>query len=131
MAKRPPLAKSELEVARIVWDLGKATVRQVAEVLPAERGLDFKTVQTYLRRLEAKGYLRTRREGRSNVYIPCVRPGQVVREVVEDFVERLFDGEALSLMQHLIHDRGINSEEIQALREMLSQLEDQEDESAN
>ena len=63
MAKRPAVAKSELEVAQIVWQLGEASVRQVLEALPPERGLDFKTVQTYLRRLEAKGYLRTRREG--------------------------------------------------------------------
>ena len=62
-------AKSELEVARIVWKLGGATVRQVLESLPKDRGLDFKTVQTYLRRLEAKGYVRTRRQGRSKVYL--------------------------------------------------------------
>ena len=64
MAKRPALAKSELEVAQIVWKLGKATVREVFEAMPSERGLDFKTVQTYLRRLEAKGYVQARREGR-------------------------------------------------------------------
>ncbi len=55
MGKRPALAKSELELARIVWELGEATVRQVYEALPAERKLDFWTVQTYLRRLKAKG----------------------------------------------------------------------------
>lgn len=122
MAKRPPLAKSELEVARIVWNLGGATVRQVLEALPQQRNLDFKTVQTYLRRLKAKGYLRTRREGRSHVYVPCVRPREVVREVVEDFVDRLFDGEALPLFQHLIHDRGLSEEEIQQLQETLDRL---------
>lgn len=125
MSKRPTLAKSELEVARIVWSLGKATVRQVCEALPEERRLGFKTVQTYLRRLEAKGYLRTHREGRSNVYTPCVRPSRVVRDVVEDFVKRLFDGETLPLFQHLIHDRGLTEEEIEQLEEILKQLKEQ------
>ena len=74
MSKRPPVAKSELEVAQIVWQLGEASVRQVLESLPAERRLDFKTVQTYLRRLEAKGYLRSRSEGRAKVYVPRVPP---------------------------------------------------------
>ena len=77
MSKRPALAKSELEVAQLVWQLGQASVRQVLDALPAERGLDFKTVQTYLRRLEAKGYLRSRREGRAKVYVARVRPEQV------------------------------------------------------
>ena len=78
--KRPVLAKSELEVARIVWDLGEATVRQVFEALRPDRKLDFWTVQTYLRRLKVKGYLRTRKEGRSNVYVPSVRPDTVIGE---------------------------------------------------
>jgi predicted transcriptional regulator len=121
---RPPVAKSELEVARIVWRLGEATVRQVREALPAERELDFKTVQTYLRRLEAKGYLRTRRVGRAKVYVARVRPEQVVREVIEDVLQRLFGGESLPLFQHLIHDRGLSDAEIDQLRGMLDELEE-------
>jgi predicted transcriptional regulator len=123
MPKRPAVAKSELEIAQLVWQLGKATVRQVLDALPAERALDFKTVQTYLRRLEAKGYLRSRREGRAKVYVPRVRPEQVVREVIDDFVHRLFGGEALPLFQHLIKDRGLSDAEIEQLRAMLDRLE--------
>jgi predicted transcriptional regulator len=123
MSKRPALAKSELEVARIVWQLGEASVRQVLDALPPERTLDFKTVQTYLRRLDAKGYLRTRREGRAKVYLPRVRPDQVVREVIDDLVHRLFGGEALPLFQHLIQDRGLTDGEIGQLRAMLDHLE--------
>jgi len=122
MAKRPALAKSELEIARIVWGLGEATVRQVADALPAERQLDFWTVQTYLRRLAAKGYLRTRRQGRNNVYSPIVAPGKVVREVVDDLMSRLFDGEALPLFQHLINERGLSDREVDELQKTLDQM---------
>ena len=123
MSKRPAAAKSELEVARIVWSLGRASVRQVLDALPADRQLDFKTVQTYLRRLEAKGYLGTRREGRAKIYFPRVRPAQVVGEVVEDFLQRLFGGESIPLFQHLIHDRGLTESEIDRLRNMLDEWE--------
>jgi len=123
MSKRPSVAKSELEVAQIVWQLGEASVRQVLDALPVDRDLDFKTVQTYLRRLEAKGYLRSTREGRVKIYQPRVRRDQVVREVIDDFLDRLFDGEALPLFQHLIHDRGLTDAEIGQLRAMLDQLE--------
>ncbi len=129
MARRPALSKAELEVARIVWRLGSATVREVFEAFPDHRQVEFKTVQTYLRRLEAKKYLRTRRQGRSKVYRPRVRPSQVVRETVDDFMNRLFDGDTLPLLHHLIHDRGISGEEIEQLREMLDQLEVEENES--
>ena len=125
MSKRPAVAKSELEVARIVWELGHASVRQVLDALPSDRHLDFKTVQTYLRRLEAKGYLRTRREGRSKIYLPRVRPQQVVREVIDDLLRLLFEGESIPLFQHLIQDRGLTSAETDKLRAMLDQMENE------
>ncbi len=122
MAKRPALAKSELEVAQIVWKLGKATVREVFEVMPNERNLDFKTVQTYLRRLEAKGYVQTRREGRNNVYSSRVRPSRVVRHLVDDFVNRIFGGQPFPLVQQLLEQRGLSDEEIDRLQDMLKEL---------
>lgn len=126
MAKRPTVAKSELEVAQIVWQLGAASVRQVLDALPADRGLDFKTVQTYLRRLEAKGYLRTRREGRAKIYVPRVRPKQVVREVVDDLLKLLFGGQSLPLFQHLIEDRGLSEADLEKLRALLDETENRE-----
>ena len=124
MKKRPPLAKSELEVARIVWELGGATVRQVTDALPADRRVEFKTVQTYLRRLEAKGYVRSRRQGRSNVYTSCIRPRTVVREVVGDVVDRLFDGQVMPLAQHLIEDHRLSDDEIDQLHAALEKLKE-------
>jgi predicted transcriptional regulator len=116
-----------MEVARIVWSLGEATVRQVFQTFPAERRSDFTTVQTYLRRLEAKGYLRAKRRGRSMVYRARVQPDEVIRETVSDLVNRLFGGETVPLLHHLIHDRGISDEEIHKLREMIDQWEAKRD----
>ena len=122
MGRRAALAKSELEIAQVVWKLGQARVRDVVQALPAERQLDFFTVQTYLRRLKAKGYLKTRREGRADVYVPAVKPTHVIREVVEDFVDRIFGGQAGPLVQHLIEDRGMSDDEIAQLQATLDNL---------
>ena len=127
MGPRPAMSKGELEVARVVWQLGEATVGAVFEGFPKRRRPDYATVQTLLRRLEAKGYLRSRRDGRNKVYSARVRPTTVIGETVDDVMQRLFDGETLALMHHLIHERGISSEEIQKLREMLSRLEAESD----
>ena len=123
MADRRALSKAEMEVARIVWDLKQATVREVLGGLPAARQIDYKTVQTFLRRLEAKGYLSSRRDGRSLIYTACVRPTVVIKETVKDFVGRLFDGEALPLVEHLIREQGIKDGDIDRLRGLLDELE--------
>jgi predicted transcriptional regulator len=123
MPPRAALAKSELEITAVVWKLGEAKVRDVVEALPADRKLDFWTVQTYLRRLKAKGYLRTRREGRADVYIAAIKPRSVIRQVIADFVNRTFGGQVLPLMQQLIDDGGLSDTDIDQLQETLNALQ--------
>lgn len=125
MPERPALSKGEMEVARILWGLKKATVREVHEALPADRKMDFATVQTYLRRLDTKGYVKADLDGRTRVYAPRVRPATVIRETVGDLVDRLFGGETLPLMRHLIEDGQVSSEELTELRKLIDRLEDQ------
>jgi predicted transcriptional regulator len=129
MARRPALSRNELDVARAVWELGGATVGQVFDSLAQRKQIDYSTVQTYLRRLEAKGYLKTSRQGRNKVYRPRVGAGQVIRETVDDLVNRLFDGERLGLWQHLIQDCDISVEETRQLRALLEQWEAQRDDA--
>ncbi len=131
MARRPALSKAEMEVVRIVWNLGRATVRQAFDAFPPGRNIDFTTVQTYLRRLETKGYLRAKRQGRALAYRPRVRPDDVIRDTVGDLVNRLFDGQTVPLLHHLIRDRSIGKEEIQELREMIDQWESEQSESSS
>ncbi len=123
MGNRPALAKSELEIAQVVWNLGKATVRAVMDAMPPDRDLDFKTVQTYLRRLEEKGYLSATQEGRANVYRAKVRPKTVVREMVGDFMERVFQGDPVPFVQNIIQEQGMKPEDIERLRTLLDDLE--------
>ena len=126
MARRPPLSKGEMEVARVLWQLGQATVRQVHDAFPAGREIDFTTVQTYLRRLETKGYVKAKLEGRTLVYAPRVEPRKVIGQAVDELVDRLFGGEALPLMQHLIEEGGISDVELAQLRKLIDRLEHEE-----
>lgn len=125
MTERPSLSKGEMEVARMLWQLERATVRQVHDAFPAERSIDFSTVQTYLRRLESKGYVNGLLEGRIRVYTPRIRPATVIRETVDELVERLFGGESLPLVRHLIEDRGMQEQDLAELRQLIDRLEEE------
>jgi predicted transcriptional regulator len=123
MSERPALSRAEMEVARIVWTLREATVRQVLDNLPESRDINYKTVQTFLRRLETKGYLISRREGRSLIYAADIRPKQVVRDTVKDFIGRLFNGSPMALLEHLIRDQGLDKSELDQVRKLLDEVE--------
>lgn len=129
MTERPALSKGEMEVARVLWELKHGTVREVFASFPESRSIDFTTVQTYLRRLEQKGYVKVKLDGRTRVYTPRIKPRTVIRETVDDLVDRLFAGETLPLMQHLIEDRNISQQDLAALKTLLEQLTEEQDES--
>lgn len=127
MSNRPPLSKGELEVARVLWEIGPAGVRQVHECLIKDRPMDFATVQTYLRRLETKGYAASRLEGRMRVYSARAKAHTVIRQTVDDLVDRLFGGETMPLVKHLIEDRGIDSEQLAELRDLIDRMDQQKE----
>ena len=123
MVDRPSLSKGEMEVARLLWEMGPATVRQTFDAMPKGRKMDFSTVQTYLRRLEKKGYVSSRLDGRVRVYSAKAKAKTVIRETVDDLVQRLFGGETFPLVRHLVEDRGIGAEELAELRKLIKRLE--------
>jgi BlaI family transcriptional regulator, penicillinase repressor len=71
---RPALSKGEMEVARVLWEIGPATVREIHEKLTVDRDMNFVTVQTYLRRIEIKGYASSTIKGRVRTYAASAKP---------------------------------------------------------
>jgi len=67
-----------------------------------------------------------RLEGRTRIYTPKVQPRTVIGETVDDLIERLFGGETLPLMRHLIEDRGISDQDLTELRKLIDRLEQQD-----
>lgn len=124
MAKLPDLSKSEMAVARIIWELGNASLGEIFATFSQKHDGDYSTVQTYVRRLETKGYVRSCRVGRGKRYRPKVAPSQVIRQTLADLTNRLFGGETMPLVRHVIEDRGISRQDIAALRELLNRLEE-------
>lgn len=123
MVDRPSLSKGEMAVARALWEVGPATVRQVHEKVEENEPMSFVTVQTYLRRLEAKGHANSRLDGRVRIYSGRSRPGTVIRSTVNELVDRLFGGDSLPLVRHLIEERGIDESGLAELRELIARLE--------
>ena len=123
MPDRPALSRAEMEIARIVWTLREATVRQVLDNLPETRDINYKTVQTFLRRLEGKGYLVSHREGRSLIYTADAKPKQVIRDTVKNFLNNLFNGQPMPLIEHLIRDQGLDKNDLATLRTLLNELD--------
>jgi predicted transcriptional regulator len=113
------MSPTETEILRLVWELNEATVQQIRDQLPSDRSLAYNTVQTLLCRLEQKGYLKHRLKGRAHVFSALVKPQEVIKTTVRDFLGRLFGGDPKPLVQFLAEDGKLDEEDIKRLREMI------------
>mgnify|MGYP001610850119 CR=1 FL=1 len=100
---------------KVVWQLGEATVRDVYEDLLERRKIAYTTVLTMMKVLEGKGHLKRRHDDRALVYRPAVPEAAVVRSMVRDFVDRMFDGAAHPLLVQLVEDRRLSKKELEEL----------------
>ena len=126
MPRKPltPLSRSETEILRLVWQLGKGTVQDVCDKLPSGRRIAYATVQTLLRRLESKGYVGHETKGKAHVFFPAVKRERVIRTTVNDFVDRLFGGDPVPLMLHLADKATLDAEDLKRLRKLIDRTND-------
>lgn len=112
----------ELEILKILWDRGEATVRAVYEAMREQSGIVQNTVQAFLRTMEDKGLVTHRVEGRSFVYRPLVAQHETERGLVAGLLDRLFDGAVDQLVQSAFDARPPSAEELAKLQGLVDKL---------
>ncbi len=115
------LGAAESEVLNIVWKLKEATVQQIWAELPADRPIASATVQTMLRRLRDKGYVKSKVAGKAHVFSPAIKREKVITKTVSDLVARFFGGDAVPLVMHLAKSRQIDQEDLKRLQDILKE----------
>ncbi|MEO7062503.1 MAG: BlaI/MecI/CopY family transcriptional regulator [Dokdonella sp.] len=122
MVKRPDVTLSELQIAlmRVLWLRGETSTADVAAVLADKRGLKHTTVATLLTRLEKRGVVAQRRDGRQLFYRALVDEADVRRSMVADLIGALFAGDAHKLVAHLVQESEIAPGDLAKVRRRLA-----------
>lgn len=121
MADIVGLTGLQLSIMEVLWQRREATAQATWSVVSRERPLALTTVATILARLERKGVITHRREGRQHVYSAVVSRAEVRRSKVRDLTERLFDGDPAALMSHLVRAEDVDPEELAKIRDLLDE----------
>ena len=126
MSRIYQLGDLQYAIMRILWAEGEATASQVHMTLFPERGLAPTTIATMLKKMEAKGVVDHRTEGRQYVYRPIVAEREVRRSMVSELIDRAFQGDARALVSHLLEESDIDPKELKNLKAMIMEKEKQE-----
>jgi predicted transcriptional regulator len=113
------LTAHELELMKIVWQHEDGvTVRDVYEELRTHRVIAYTTVMTTLKTLEQKGHLKATQQDRAHLYWPARPKQQVIKDMVREFVNRVFNGATQPLVLHLLEDDQITEADLHEISRM-------------
>jgi predicted transcriptional regulator len=118
------LGELQLAIMQVLWQRGEATAADVHAAL-AERGLALTTIATMLTKMEHKGVVGHRAEGRRYIYTPRVSQDQVKRSMVGELKERLFRGDVTALVSHLLDEHQVSATELGRLKALIAAHETQ------
>lgn len=130
-AKRKVLlpTRAELRILHVLWDLGQATVEEVvSHPLSAPRP-NYKTIQTLLRIMEQKGFVRHVSRGRVFVFAPRVSRDEVGKLSVRNLLEQNFGGSPTELLVNLLEASPVDESELERLESLIKNYRMQRRES--
>jgi len=123
MTETLALTDLQIEIMRVLWERGEATVVDVHREVGQSRNLAQPTIATLLSRLEKKGAISHRTEGRQFVYRPAVAETAVRRSMIAQLTDRLFTGDVPALISHLLADRNVSAEDLAKVKKLIAAKE--------
>jgi BlaI family penicillinase repressor len=123
--KKYRLGHLQLQIMKVLWERGPASVAEVQAWLEGGASFAYTTVATMLRKMEARGLVRHKSEGRRFVYRAAVEPEAVSRALVDDLIDRVFGGRLKDAVSHLLDVRDVSSEELGQLERLIQERKQQ------
>jgi BlaI family penicillinase repressor len=117
------LGKVQLQIMEVLWRQGAATAREITDELSRQTPIAHSTVQTLLRKLEAKGAVRHEEQGRTFVFKPVYEQTEVAASATNDLLTRIFKGSVSGLVAHLLKHEQVSPEEMKRLRQLIKEAD--------
>jgi|SRR5882762_10065256 len=115
------LGDLQLRIMQILWQRGEAAVADVHRALIVERDPAYTTIATMLRKMEAKGLVRHRLEGRSFIYRAAIAEEAVSKGMADHLLDKLFEGSLADMVHHLLASREVSREELSKLEQLIAE----------
>jgi predicted transcriptional regulator len=119
MTQSVDLSELQLDVIRVLWRRKEATAAEVQAALDSDRGLALTTISTLLSRLEKRGLVTHRADGRTFIYRAVVTEPQVRRSMLGSLVDSVFRGDPTELVSQLLSARDLSPHDLERIRAMV------------
>ena len=120
----PRLGRVQHSIMRVLWERGEATAREITDTLHAKAPIAHSTVQTLLRKLQEKGAVAHRTEGRTFIFYPRIQPEKATKSATREFVDRVFSGSAGGAVAFLLKHERLSRKELERIRALIEEKEE-------
>jgi BlaI family transcriptional regulator, penicillinase repressor len=120
----PKPTEGELELLRVLWAKGSATVRELYEAVSQERALGYTTVLKLLQIMTEKGLVQREEASRAHVYRPTASQEETQSQLLRDLSQRLFSGSATQLAMHALTMEPATNEELKEIRKLIDRKQE-------
>lgn len=115
----------EMQILRILWELGPSPVREIHRRLEAAKGTNYSTTVKMLAVMLQKGLVKRDEESQPHVYRPVLTRAKTGKRMLDDLIEKVYDGSTMSLVLQALSSGKATKEELDEIRRMLDQMEGQ------
>jgi BlaI family transcriptional regulator, penicillinase repressor len=116
----------ELQILRILWDLGPAPVREIHAPLEAEKGTSYSTTVKMLAVMLQKGLVTRDEEAQPHIYRAALTRNRAGKKMLRDLIDKVYDGSAMSLVLQALSTGKATPAELAEIRQLLDQMEEQQ-----
>ena len=113
----------EIQILRILWELGPSPVREIHKRLNAAKGTNYSTTVKMLSVMLQKGLVKRDEDAQPHVYRPAASRAKTGKKMLDDLIERVYEGSAMSLVLQVLSSTRASKEELNEMRRMLDQME--------
>jgi BlaI family transcriptional regulator, penicillinase repressor len=115
------LGDLQLKIMKVFWQQGECAVSDVFSEISKDRGLAYTTIATMLRKMEARGLITHRADGRTFIYRAAIDEQSVTSNMSEHLLDRLFEGSLSDLVCHLLQTRDVSRDELVKIEKLIAE----------
>ena len=115
------LGDLQLKIMKVLWQRNECTVGEVFDIVGKERDLAYTTIATMLRKMEARGLVAHRVDGRTFIYRAAIDAHSITSNMSEHLLDRLFEGSLSDLVSHLLSTREVSRAELAKIEKLIAE----------
>lgn len=115
----PKPTEAELELLRVLWEKGPATVRELHDAINVQRPVVYTSVLKILQIMTEKGLVEREESGKAHIYRAAASQEETQNQMLRDLSERLFSGSAAQLAMHALAMQPASAEELEEIRTLI------------